>query len=65
MKKSDEIIITADEKDLSYIHSYNRTEILSNPTGIIYHVYKDGCDVRTVSGIWYIDKKHLKLKGVE
>lgn len=60
MKVNDEIIVTADENGLSYIHDYNRHEILANPKGVIYHVYKDGCDVRTSSGIWYIDKKYLK-----
>lgn len=61
MKKDDSVIITADENDLNYIPAYNRTEIKLKPKGIIYHVYKDGCDVRTSSGIWYIDKKYLEV----
>jgi len=61
VKADDEIIITADENELSYIHEYNRNEILSNPKGIIRRVFRDGCDVRTASGIWYISKKHLEV----
>jgi len=61
MKVNDAVIITAKENDLSYIHKFNRLQILEDPKAVVYHVYKDGCDVRTVSGIWYISKKYLEV----
>jgi len=61
MKKGDEVLITADDSNLSYIHKFNRDHIIYDPRGTVYHVYKDGCDVRTASGIWFIDKKHLEV----
>jgi len=63
VKADDEVIITVDEKELNYIHEYNRNEIANNPSGIIRHVFKEGCDVRTSSGIWYIPKELLTVKG--
>lgn len=41
---------------------YNLEKIQADPIGIIYKVYKDTCEVRTVSGIWEFDKKNLEVQ---
>jgi len=60
MKKGDGVKIIAKESDMQHIPKFNRDSILTHPYGYVYHVYKDGIEVRTVSGIYEFKPEHLK-----
>ena len=48
--------------EIKEIPVYNLEKIAADPIGIIYKVYKDTCEVRTVSGIWEFNKTNLEVQ---
>lgn len=62
MKVNDVVKISDSVDNHFNIPVYNLEKIAADPIGIIYKVYKDTCEVRTVSGIWEFNKINLEVQ---
>ena len=60
--KVNDVVKIAGCIEVKDIPVYNLEKISADPIGIIYRVYKDTCEVRTVSGIWEFNKTNLEVQ---